>query len=102
MKSNHSKSSGAPKIVPAPSTRQPTHDEISAFARSHWEKSGRPTGRDMEIWLEAERRLRAGMLGNTDDAASDTRALLGEQSNSIGERLAPFGDKGGDRSATSL
>ena len=32
---------------------------ISAAAYQFWEKAGRPPGRDMEFWLEAEAQLRA-------------------------------------------
>jgi hypothetical protein len=42
-------------------------------------------------------------MDNADrDALADTRAMLGEPAGSIEERLEPFGDRGGDRSATSL
>jgi len=37
----------------------PTHEEISRRAQELWESYGRPVGRDEEIWLEAERNLRA-------------------------------------------
>jgi len=56
-------------------------------------------GRDTEIWLEAERRLR---LGANEDALADTRAILGESTGSIEDRLEPFGDSPAARSATSL
>jgi Protein of unknown function (DUF2934) len=35
----------------------PSHSEIEQFARELWANSGKPKGRDDEIWLEAERRL---------------------------------------------
>lgn len=35
----------------------PTHEETSRRAQELWEKYGRPSGRDDEIWLEAEREL---------------------------------------------
>jgi hypothetical protein len=84
--------------------REPSHDEISAHARARWEKSGRPSGRDTEIWLEAERRLRSGALwsGKDDDVLADTREMLGEPVGSLDDRLESFGDQGGNRSATSL
>jgi len=43
--------------APTDTRRMPLHDDISARARELWEKYGRPTGRDEEIWLEAERQL---------------------------------------------
>jgi hypothetical protein len=80
--------------------REPTHDEISAYARTHWDKAGRPEGRDMAFWLEAERKLRSGIdLPTADDEAqADTRDMLGEPSETIESRLG----SPGDRSATSL
>ena len=33
-------------------------EEIGARARELWEHHGRPTGRDLEFWLQAERELR--------------------------------------------
>jgi len=35
-----------------------THEEISRRAREIWEREGRPEGRDMEHWLQAETELR--------------------------------------------
>jgi hypothetical protein len=104
MKSKTRSSTRTAEVIPGPVRRDPTHEEISTFARAHWERSGRPLGRDTEIWLEAERRLRSGArMDNADrDALADTRAMLGEPAGSIEERLEPFGDRGGDRSATSL
>lgn len=40
--------------------KPPTQDEISQRAQKLWQDSGRPEGRDTEIWLEAERQLSAG------------------------------------------
>lgn len=35
------------------------HDEIAHLAYQHWERDGRPQGRDREYWLEAEQQLKA-------------------------------------------
>jgi hypothetical protein len=41
-----------------PDTRElPLNEEISRHAYDLWERYGRPDGRDVEIWLEAERQL---------------------------------------------
>jgi hypothetical protein len=40
------------------SESRPRHEEIAALARSFWEESGRPEGRDMEHWLLAETQIR--------------------------------------------
>lgn len=102
MKSNKTFSGGIPNGATPPLRRQPTHGEISAYARTHWEKLGRPEGRDMEIWLEAERRIRAGVMGSADNALSDTRAMVDRPTDSIEDRLEPFGESPENRSATSL
>jgi hypothetical protein len=38
----------------------PGHDDIAQCARLLWEQEGRPEGRDVEHWLQAEARLRSG------------------------------------------
>ena len=38
----------------------PTHEAIAHLAREIWQHSGKPDGRDTDIWLEAERQLMAG------------------------------------------
>ena len=37
--------------------RRRSKEEIRARARSLWETAGRPSGRDEEFWLQAEREL---------------------------------------------
>jgi hypothetical protein len=47
--------------TPTPVTRTcppPTNDQVAALAYAIWLDRGRPEGRDMEHWLEAERQLR--------------------------------------------
>src|SRR5512133_281155 len=48
------KPSGRPIIRP----NMITHEEISKKAREIWEREGRPEGRDIEHWLQAETELR--------------------------------------------
>jgi hypothetical protein len=36
---------------------QPNEDEIRTRAHQLWEEAGRPSGRELEFWLEAEREL---------------------------------------------
>jgi hypothetical protein len=36
--------------------------EIARLAFSYWEKAGRPRGRDLEFWLQAESQLRTTSL----------------------------------------
>lgn len=35
-------------------------EEIRARARELWEENGRPSGRDLEFWLQAEREIQEG------------------------------------------
>jgi hypothetical protein len=55
-----------PSVSPtsASSRLQPTHDEIARRAQDLWEKYGRPSGRDQEIWFEAERSLQLATSGS--------------------------------------
>ncbi len=39
----------------------PTHQEITQRAHQLWEEAGQPVGRDLDIWLEAERQAAAGL-----------------------------------------
>lgn len=39
-----------------------THEEIAKKAHELWEKQGRPEGKDLECWCEAE----AQLLANSD------------------------------------
>jgi hypothetical protein len=38
----------------------PSYDDVSRRAFQLWESSGRPAGRDLEHWLQAEAELRSG------------------------------------------
>jgi hypothetical protein len=37
-----------------------THDAIAALAHDLWERRGRPAGQDVQMWLEAEAKLKEG------------------------------------------
>jgi hypothetical protein len=37
---------------------RPTENRVRRRARELWEQSGRPSGRDLEFWLQAEREFR--------------------------------------------
>jgi Protein of unknown function (DUF2934) len=101
---NASKATPAPAISRTAAPIAPAHAAIAATARTIWEESGRPEGRDTAIWLEAERRLRGGFdFGRPgDDARADTRALLGEPDDTLDGRLEGFGEQAAERSVTSL
>jgi hypothetical protein len=52
-----------------------THEEISRRAQELWEQYGRPTGRDEDIWLEAERQLRTTTATSSSPAARPAERL---------------------------
>ncbi len=49
----------APPPAPAASkpAAPPTHEQIARLAHDLWAQRGRPSGQDIDIWCEAERRL---------------------------------------------
>lgn len=47
---------GGTMTAPAPAAR-PTHDQIAKRAYEIWVAKGRPAGRDLENWKQAEREL---------------------------------------------
>ena len=67
---------------------KPNYEEISALARSLWEKRGCPSGQDDQIWLEAERRLRNGESDRDEEKSfADPKRLLNTDSEP-GSRIA--------------
>jgi hypothetical protein len=44
--------------LPARAPRPVTNEQVAALAYAIWIDRGRPEGRDLEHWLEAERQLR--------------------------------------------
>jgi hypothetical protein len=82
----------------------PTHDQIAPRARQLWENAGRPEGRDLEYWLEAERQLRAAS-GLRDEARRLTADPLDPASSDaaeVDEELNRMGGARSQRSSTSL
>jgi hypothetical protein len=43
--------------APAPVATPPSRESIAVLACDLWDRQGRPSGRDLEFWLEAERAL---------------------------------------------
>jgi hypothetical protein len=52
------------------SQQTPTHDEISARAHRIYETQGRPDGKSMEHWLQAEAQLNAERKAQANRAAA--------------------------------
>ncbi len=51
--------------------RKPTHDEIAAYAQRLYEAEGRPDGKAVEHWLNAEAQLIAQRKAETQPAAKN-------------------------------
>jgi len=83
-----------------------SHDQISAHARKIWEEKGRPEGRDVEIWFEAERRLKSAATSPREERAfADPSHLLNrdnDPSSRLEDRLREAAAQPERRSATSL
>jgi predicted extracellular nuclease len=67
-------------------TNSLTHGEIAERARQIWEAEGNPTGRDTEIWLNAEQQLCARMTGPAKQSPA-TAARFSQSSATAIERL---------------
>ena len=88
-------------VTPFPT---PTQEQISQRARQLWENAGRPDGRDLEHWLEAERQLR-GSAGLHDDArrlTADPRDPASSDAAEVDEEIGRIGGDRSRRSPTSL
>jgi Protein of unknown function (DUF2934) len=75
----------------AKSYHAPTHDEIAVCARRIYEIEGRPEGKAMEHWLQAEaqltaeRKAQAGMLPAGKPAAKPLQAASPASATARGE-----------------
>jgi hypothetical protein len=45
-------------------------DAVAHLAHAIWEQEGRPQGRDLEFWLQAESYLKASVKGQADGVAA--------------------------------
>jgi hypothetical protein len=61
------------------SMKTPSHDAIAQRARQIWQKYGSPSGRDPEIWFEAERQLAAEPDAKSKDKTSARDATTTER-----------------------
>jgi hypothetical protein len=90
----------------APGTPPPTHEQIAALAHAIWIDRGRPEGRELDNWLEAERQLKGDVHTPlaADDIPADANALEpdatleGKVEREL-DRMRPAGEP---RSPTSL
>ena len=82
---------------------KPSHEQISIRAELLWKAKGSPSGRDEEIWLEAERQLydeaREIIADLPKTSSEDPNPSLGAQS-SAAEEMKPR-DSGGSGAARS-
>jgi hypothetical protein len=73
-----------------------SHDQIATLAAALWRQEGSPSGRDEEIWLEAERQLRRGQ------AAKALRLNTPGPSERMDELEAIYPDPSSNDVSTSL
>ena len=64
----------------------PTHDDIARQAHHLWEERGCPDGCDTDIWLEAERRMKAS--GREENSAKRNGGSEGASVSSRREAVA--------------
>lgn len=64
----------------------PTHQEVENRAKQLWEDYGRPSGRDTEIWYEAERQLSRGSPDSQTGTIVAPTKQLEEPHNNRAER----------------
>lgn len=95
---------------PKPSTSSVvSEDEIARRARHLWDERGRPSGSDVQIWLEAERQLRqertltppVGVATKKSPRVPRNPASKDIDQEEVAERLADYGEPP-RRSATSV
>jgi hypothetical protein len=80
----------------------PTHEEIAVRARELWYARNCPTGLDEEIWMEAERQIRAERPIHSSDIRVGTRRDgIDIDNEALADRLDDYGNPG-SRSATSV
>jgi hypothetical protein len=80
----------------------PTHDEIAGLAYARWQQRGRPTGKDLEFWLEAERDLSASNKSRPFVHQDDSTYELEQFEHQLHELLSEYGMRPGRRSPTAL
>jgi hypothetical protein len=97
------------KLNPSSRSLRPvTREQIAALAHAIWQDRGRPSGSDLDIWLEAERTLRRGdKVAHTtaDDIPADPSRPDRDPAvdgNEIDEALDAVIQVPQQRSATSL
>ena len=75
---------------------EPTHDQISRHAEDLWRERGYPQGRDDEIWLEAEQKLKrreaAGNPRIPDVGEPSGQAGSSRSDSSARAKAKPMGD----------
>jgi len=67
------------------------HDEIASIAAGLWEQAGRPAGRDLEFWLNAERRVLAAQQAKANSPESSPSAPKAASARAMGPVNGPSG-----------
>lgn len=80
----------------------PTHAAIADLAYARWQQRGRPAGRDLEFWLEAERELSSSNQRRPFVHQRDPNSDLEQFEERLYALLDEFGPRPGRRSPTAL
>jgi hypothetical protein len=56
-------------------TTESKHGEIALLASQIWEKEGKPSGRDEEIWLQAEAQLLAVRKNDAESKTAESKRV---------------------------
>ena len=93
-------------VASLPGTQPPTHEQIEALAHAIWVDRGKPAGRELDNWLEAERQLKGDVRAPlaADDIPADANALDPEASleGKVERELKQIRPASEPRSPTSL
>jgi len=68
---------------------EPSHEEIAAYAQSIYEQEGRPEGKAVEHWLQAEAQLTAERKARAAQAPAKAVAKSGSARNSGWQASTP-------------
>jgi len=80
-------------------TNTPSHEEVSRRAEEIWKSEGCPTGRDDEIWLEAERQLSSSVATPSPSGGTQERGNGNSQTSATPEPAAATDPKPAETNA---
>jgi hypothetical protein len=81
----NSKKNRMPSALPT----RPTREQVEALAHAIWLDRGRPVGRELEHWLEAERQLGAGSRLQAEGGLDPDTAGAAQIERELGQIVDP-------------